>query len=132
MEEVREPMLTGFFVGWPNPPKPETHLRILRGSYKAIVAIDDRTGMVVGFINAVSDGVLAAFIPLLEVLPDYRGRGIGSKLTKRMIYSLRDLYSIDLICDSSLQPYYERLGLVTATGMMLRNYEKQSGKRPTL
>ncbi len=28
---------------------------------------------VVGFVNALSDGRLSAYIPLLEVLPDYRG-----------------------------------------------------------
>lgn len=31
--------LNGFFVGWPNPPSPETHLRILKGSDYVVVAV---------------------------------------------------------------------------------------------
>lgn len=63
----------GFFEGWPNPPSPETHLRILKGSYAVSIAIND--DQVVGFVNAISDGVSSAFIPLLEVLPTYPGAG---------------------------------------------------------
>jgi ribosomal protein S18 acetylase RimI-like enzyme len=47
---------------------------------------------VVGFINAISDGLATAFLPWLEVLPDYQGRGIGRELTKRMLAELADLY----------------------------------------
>lgn len=32
---ISEEMLTGgFFVGWPNPPSSETHLKLLKGSYR--------------------------------------------------------------------------------------------------
>ena len=116
-----------FFVGWPNPPSPATHLRILQGSDHVMVAIDDTTGMVVGFVSAVADGVLAAFIPNLEVDPAYQRRGIGTELMRRMLSQLNHLYSIDLSCDEDLQPYYERLGMRRATGMLVRNFERQSG-----
>ena len=64
--------LRGFFDGWPNPPTPETHLRILRRSTHVWMARDGAGGPVIGFVNALSDGVLAAFIPLLEVRPERR------------------------------------------------------------
>ena len=118
----------GFFVGWPNPPSAETHLRALRGSAYVWMAIDEATGAVVGFINAVSDGVLTAYIPLLEVLPEYQGRGIGAELARRMLATLSDLYMVDLLCDAELQPYYERLGMRRATGMLLRNHAAQAGR----
>ncbi len=118
----------GFFVGWPNPPSAETHLRMLRGSAHVWLALDDESGQVVGFVNAVSDGVLAAYIPLLEVLPSYQGRGIGSELMRRMLAKLADLYMVDLLCDEELQPYYEQLGMRRATGMLARNYAAQSGR----
>ena len=35
----------------------------------------DDAGRVVGFVTAISDGVLSAYIPLLEVLPEYQGAG---------------------------------------------------------
>lgn len=64
-------MLSGFFVGWPDPPSPERHLQILKNSRFVVIAVDDQASRVVGFVNAVSDGILSAYIPLLEVLPDH-------------------------------------------------------------
>jgi ribosomal protein S18 acetylase RimI-like enzyme len=119
--------LRGFFVGWPDPPSPATHLRLLAGSAAAVLARDDATGNVVGFITAISDGVSCAYIPHLEVLPAYQGQGIGSELVRHMLARLRHLYMIDLICDTDVQPFYERLGMRPFTGMILRNYDRQSG-----
>lgn len=120
-----EQLSGGFFVGWPNPPAPQAHLRLLQGSYKVWLAIDDN--QVVGFINAISDGVLTAFIPLLEVLPDYKGQGIGTELVNHILASLDHLYSIDLLCDDDVVPFYKKLGLHQAGGMLKRNYQNQSG-----
>lgn len=119
--------LQGFFVGWPNPPSPATHLRILAGS-AAVVLAREPGGAVVGFITAISDGVSCAYIPHLEVLPAYRGQGIGSELARRMLARLSQLYMVDLICDPDVQPFYERLGMRRYTGMLLRNYDRQSGE----
>ncbi len=120
--------LTDFFDGWPNPPSPETHLRILRGSDHVVLALDAETDRVVGFVTAISDGVLSAYIPLLEVLPEYRGQSIGSELTRRMLAKLDGLYMVDLLCDPDLQSFYTRLGMRPATAMMVRNFERQSGQ----
>lgn len=118
----------GFFVGWPIPPSPETHLRMLHGSSQIVLAIDAEIGMAVGFVTAVSDGVLAAYIPLLEVLPGHQLRGIGSELMRRMLAHLRSLYMVDLLCDADLQTYYERFEMRPSTGLLLRNYDRQSGE----
>lgn len=114
-------------MGWPNPPSPETHLRILQGSAAVGLAVDEASGQVVGFINAISDGFHAAFIPNLEVLPAYQGQGIGSELVRQMLRRLDRYYAIDLMCDVDVQPFYERLGLRRSTGMVLRHYPRQSG-----
>jgi len=100
----------GFFEGWPVPPSPELHLAHLHGAEVAIAAVDTITGDVVGFVSAIGDGVLTAFVPLLEVLPAWRGRGIGRELMRRMLARLAGRYSIDLVCDTDLVPFYERLG----------------------
>jgi ribosomal protein S18 acetylase RimI-like enzyme len=128
VEGVSADMLDGFFVGWPNPPAPETHLKLLQNSYKVVFAIDEDAKQVVGFITAISDGVLSAYIPLLEVLPEYQNKGIGKELVERMLHELNDLYMIDLLCDEDLQPYYEKCQMIKAQGMFKRNYEKQSGR----
>lgn len=120
-------LMGGFFENWPNPPDAATHLRLLQGSYRAWLARDGETGPVVGFINATSDGVLSAFIPLLEVLPEWRKQGIGAELVRRMLHSLEHLYSIDLVCDPQLEGYYARLGMRPLHAMTHRNYARQSG-----
>jgi ribosomal protein S18 acetylase RimI-like enzyme len=112
--------LRGFFAGWPARPTPEQHLAALRGSYRVVLAVDDR-GQVVGFISAISDGVATAFIPWLEVLPEHRGRGIGSELVRRMLATLDHMYSVDLVCDADLRGFYQRLGLRPLQGMGIRN-----------
>jgi ribosomal protein S18 acetylase RimI-like enzyme len=127
VEGIEPWQLAGFFEGWPNPPSADTHLRMLRSSAHIVLAIDPASNRVVGFVTAISDGVLSAFIPLLEVLPEYRGRGIGSELVRRIITALDGLYMIDLICDDDLVPFYERFGLRRASAMIKRNYARQSG-----
>lgn len=121
-EGVTPGMLHGFFSRWKAPRTPDDHLRILLGSDRVVLAIDTGASRVVGFITAITDGVQAAFIPLLEVLPDYRKQGIGSELVKRMLSDLADIPCIDLTCDPEVQGFYERLGMVRSVGMVVRNY----------
>lgn len=124
LDGITSAHLQGFFVGWPNPPTPETHLRILRGSSHVALALDGE--QVIGFITAISDGVLSAYIPLLEVLPNYQGQGIGSELVRRMLDQLSSFYMVDLTCDPNLQPFYARLGMQPYSAMIARTYDWQS------
>ena len=126
-EKLSPHQLTGFFAGWANRPSPETHLKLLRSSDEIVVAFDESTGMVVGFITAITDHILSSYIPFLEVLPEYRRRGIGSELVRQMLERLNSMYMIDLLCDAKLQPFYEDLGMSSANGMMIRNYHLQPG-----
>jgi ribosomal protein S18 acetylase RimI-like enzyme len=119
--------LEGFFQGWPHPPTPETHLRLLESSDEVILAVDRGREVVAGFITAVTDGVLAAYIPLLEVRPAYRRKGIGTELLRRMLGRLEHLYMIDLVCDESQRPFYRRTGMREASAMIVRNRSRSSG-----
>lgn len=114
--------LTGFFVGWRYPPTPEMHHRLLAGSDRIVLAIDDESGNVVGFVTAITDGVLSGFIPLLEVLPNYQRQGIGHELMRRMLALLADLPNVDLLCDDDPIAFYERFGMISlpGAGMVLR------------
>lgn len=108
-EGIDADALRGFFVGWPVPPSAERHLELLRASAHVVLALDrDR---VVGFVSALSDGVLSAYVPLLEVLPEHQGHGIGTELMRRLLARLEGLYMVDLACDEELVPFYERLEL---------------------
>ena len=99
----------------------------MRDSDHLVLALDGER--VVGFVTVLSDGVLSAYVSLLEVLPEYRRQGIGSELMRRVFGKVSKLYAIDVRCDPELLPFYQRLGLQPAVGMMLRNYEHQAGMR---
>ena len=119
--------LTGFFVGWQSPPTPETHLRLLAASDRVVVALDDESSRVVGFATALTDGILAAYISFVEVLPGYQRQGIGRELVRQLLQTLDGLYMVDTITDSELTPFYREHGMLPGTGMMLRRYQSQSG-----
>lgn len=72
LDGITSDMLKGFFVDWPNPPNSHTHFKLLKKSSKFIIALDESTNEIVGYITAISDGVLSAYIPFLEVLPQYK------------------------------------------------------------
>lgn len=115
---VRANQIDGLFVGWPKPPSYDKLVEVMDASYRRVWALDgDR---VVGYINAISDGVLTAFIPWLEVHPDYQNQGIGAELLRRVTDELNGMYSIDLVCDDELVPYYEKLGWMGISGACLR------------
>jgi len=124
---LRPAQLAGFFDGWPEHPTPETHLELLRRSAHVVLAVDTETSAVVGFVTAITDGVLAAYLPLLEVLPAYRGRGIGRELVARIVAKLDELYMVDLVCDPELLPFYESLGFRRGASAMIRRYERRAG-----
>lgn len=130
VDGITEDQLTGFFQRWPNPPSRPTHLRILRESYRVVIARERESQRVVGFITAISDGVLSAYIPLLEVLPEYKIRGVGGELLRRMLDLLAEFYMVDLVCDERHRDGYTAFGMRPGLAMMMRRFDRQSGRAP--
>ena len=118
--DLRPEQLRGFCEGWSKPLSEDELLRVIKGSTHVVLAQDAVGGHVIGFITAVSDGTFAAYIPLLEVLPLFRGQGIGTQLVNRMLEKLRDYRMVDLMCDTNLVGFYQRFSLRRMGGMGLR------------
>lgn len=129
-EGLEASQLAGFFVDWLRQPTPEAHLDILHGSAHVVVALDEASDQVVGFVTAISDGVLSAYISLLEVLPEYQGRGIGSELMRRLLDQSKGLYMVDVLCDAHVQAYYARFGMKRSVGMCIRRYDRIPSGEP--
>jgi GNAT superfamily N-acetyltransferase len=124
LDGIEPARFDGFFEGWPTRPGPDVLYRALAAAYRRVLALDDGDdGRVVGFVLATGDGVLSAAIPLLEVLPSHRGRGVGTELMRRILEQLGDLYMVDLACDPELQAFYEGLGFRPILGMAIRRPE---------
>lgn len=85
----------------------------VRGDYKDVfLAVEDN--VFVGFVVLSYYGVLRGYIQTICIKPDYRNRGIGSKLLKFSEDKLRKEFANIFICVSSFNPkaqaLYERLG----------------------
>jgi ribosomal protein S18 acetylase RimI-like enzyme len=128
LDNILPQMLIGFFVEFSRRPSSEKLFEMLNNSEYKILALDTETNKVAGFINAISDHTLSAYIPLLEVLPAYRKQGIGKELVKRMIEKLKDYYMIDLCCDERMIKFYRKFGMKKMQAMSIRNYDNQIGK----
>lgn len=98
---------------------------ILKNSSYKVLAYDTEKSKVAGFINAISDEVNFAFIPMLEVLPEYQNQGVGSNLMKVMLNLLKHITCIDLTCDTDMQRFYERFGMLKSHGMIIRKYNRE-------
>ena len=63
---------------WSSAEKPELLHPALLASHSLVTAWDGTR--LVGLGNAISDGCLVVYYPHLLVLPEYQGRGIGTRL----------------------------------------------------
>ena len=126
--EIKEEQLKGYFKDWKYPLTPKEHIATLKGSTYFIVAIDNETNNIVGFVTALSDRINSGFIPLLEVLPQYQGKGIGTKLMEKILLKLKSIPNVDLTCDPELQPFYERFKMQKSHRVRLHG-KRASGRR---
>jgi ribosomal protein S18 acetylase RimI-like enzyme len=122
LDNIAPQKLNGFFVGWQKPLSTAEHIKLLEGSSHFVLAVDTDCDEVVGFITALTDGINCAFIPLLEVLPEYQNRGIGTQLLQLILQKLDSITCVDLTCDVEMQAFYEKFGMLKSNGMVLRKY----------
>ena len=114
------PDVENFFVGWTKRPTQEIFEKILKNSSVVVTAVE--SGKIIGFATALTDHALAAYIPLVEVLPEHQGKGIGKAMIERIMERLGNIYMIDTVCDDNLVGFYEKFGMNRGIAMMKRNY----------
>jgi ribosomal protein S18 acetylase RimI-like enzyme len=117
--------LDRFFQGWKSPPSLEVKNKLLDGSDLIITAREN--GKLVGFLTAISDGVMHAFITLVEVLEAYQGKGIGKHLMKLAILHFKGYYDIVLITDPDKGAFYKKFGFREIYGMHIRDFTYGKG-----
>jgi len=81
---------------------------------------DGEGGRVLGFVTAISDGVLSAFIPLLEVLLSGRARGSAASSSGGSSPSWRTSTRSISSATPELEPFYRRFEMILLSSMGIR------------
>lgn len=123
-EDIVDLEVSGFFEGWASKPSEDMLRKSVRNADYTVLAIDDERKRLAGYITALSDGVLSAYIPFLEVEKTYQKQGIGHELVRKMSERLGHLYMVDLVCDTELAGFYERSGFKPYHAMIRRDYDR--------
>jgi GNAT superfamily N-acetyltransferase len=97
---------------WSAAEKPELLRKALLASHALVTAWDDST--LVGLGNAISDGHLVVYYPHLLVLPEYQGRGIGTRLMKMLMERYHGFHQNMLVADSRVLDFYRKCGFERA------------------
>jgi GNAT superfamily N-acetyltransferase len=112
---------------WTEDPKGRAIIpRMVAGSYCFMVAKDGER--VVGMGRAISDGHSDAYIQDVVVLKEYRGKGIGAQLVKRLAEhcTAQGLLWVGLVAEPGTTPFYEALGFKPLKNYQPMLYQKQA------
>ena len=120
LESVVTADLQGFLAQWDFTPPDGTLHAMLAASSEIILARDSESATICGYIAALSDGIVCAYISAIEVRPAYRQRGIGTALLHQMTDRLA-VYGTYLSCAPALVAFYESAGFSRVAGMAKRN-----------
>lgn len=115
-KEFNEDQIESLFlsVGWSSGKYPDKLVVAMRNSDTVISAWHGE--ILVGLINALSDGIMTAYFHYLLVHPEYHGEGVGSELVKIALEKYRDYARKVLIAYDSEVAFYEKLGFEIGTG----------------
>ena len=97
---------------WSSASKPELLHKALLASHSLVTAWDD--GKLVGLGNAISDGHLVVYYPHLLVLPEYQGRGIGTRLMGMLRARYAGFHQHMLVADGRALDFYRKCGFERA------------------
>ncbi len=99
---------------------------MIRGSFSFMVARSIE-GRIVGMARVISDGHSDAYIQDVVVLQDYRGRGVGRELVRRLTQFCvsRKIAWIGLVAEPGTQGMYEELGYGPLVGYQPMLYGKR-------
>jgi ribosomal protein S18 acetylase RimI-like enzyme len=92
----------------------------MKQSWHVIYAYDG--DKLVGTGRAVSDGIINAYLCGLGVLTDYRKKGIGTEISRRLVEHCKsNNLHIQFFCKEELVPYYKNRGFeVFTVGMKVK------------
>jgi spermidine synthase len=108
--------------GWwgePGDHDPELAEAIIRGSHSFVIASHE--GHLVGMGRTISDRASDAYIQDLTVHPEFRGKGIGTRMVQELVGALQSdgLGWIGLVAEAGTWDFYRRIGFADMPGSVL-------------
>jgi GNAT superfamily N-acetyltransferase len=97
---------------WSSAEKPDLLHKALVQSDALVTAWDGPK--LVGLGNAISDGCLVVYYPHLIVLPEYQGRGIGTRLMQMLLARYAGFHQQALLADGRAIDFYRKCGFERA------------------
>ena len=109
-------------VGWSRPANEEELREVLEVGPAVGAWASER---LVGFVRALSDGHLAAYIEDVMVHQDYRRGGVGDLIMSRLLTEIKRSANVSLFCERPVARFYERNGFrATSYVLMQRSVEE--------
>ena len=97
---------------WSSANKPDLLHKALLASHSLVTAWDGQK--LVGLGNAITDGYLVIYYPHMLVLPDYQGRGIGTRLMQMLMARYEGFHQHMLVADGRAIAFYRKFGFERA------------------
>jgi ribosomal protein S18 acetylase RimI-like enzyme len=94
-------------VGWTRPASEEALAEVLKAG-PAVGAWDG--DKLVGFVRALSDGYLVAYVEDVMVHEEYRRSGVGENLMTRLLEEIGGVAKVNLFCEEPVVKFYEGRG----------------------
>jgi ribosomal protein S18 acetylase RimI-like enzyme len=91
-------------VGWTRPASDEALAEVMKAG-PAVGAWDGEK--LVGFVRALSDGHLVAYVEDVMVHEEYRRSGVGEKLMARLLEEIGSVAKVNLFCEEPVVRFYE-------------------------
>ena len=92
---------------------------LIKKSFAFAVVVDSSANKAIGMGRIISDGVSDAYLQDIVILPEYRGKGIGTKLIKFLLAHClsKGILWVGLIAEPNQDDFYSSVGFKT-----MKNY----------
>jgi GNAT superfamily N-acetyltransferase len=104
-------------------PRDDGAIAALLGAGPAVAAWDGE--WLVGFVRALSDGHVVAYIEEAIVHPQYREHGLRTVLLTRLLAELAGVAVVNLCCDPSAAPFYATQGFAQLANVLVQRRQPE-------
>lgn len=104
-------------VQWPSLTDPDVVRRVCAAP-GAVAYVAEHEGAVIGWAQAMGDGVLQSHLGFVAVHPDHRGRGIARLLVVAAFQATRTL-RMDLVTSADADGFYEAFAHTRMSGFRI-------------